>query len=81
VVGSQHRAHDGEEAAQDPILVEAVDGIDRLLDIARDRVRGVAIAGGVEARTEQLHQSRRHVRMGDERLLYVPLAEGDARLP
>ena len=43
VVGPQHGAHDGEEAAQDPILVQAVDGVDRLLDLAGDRVRGVAI--------------------------------------
>ena len=79
VVGAQHRAHDGEEAAQDPVLVEALDGVDRLLDLPRDRVRGLgrAVAGGIEARAEQLHQRGRHARMGEQRPLHVALAERD----
>ena len=83
VVGAQHRAQDGEEAAQDPVLVEALDGVDRLLDLPRDRVRclGRAVAGGIEARAEQLHQRGRHARMGEERPLHVGLAERDPRLP
>ncbi len=83
VVRSQHRAHDGEEAAQDPVLVEALDRVDRLLDLVRDRVRGRrgVLALGGEARAEELHQRGRHARMGEQRLLHIALAERHARLP
>ena len=54
-------AHDRQEAAQDPILVEALDAVDRLLElVARSpRRRGSSWPSGIEAGPEQLAPSDR----------------------
>ena len=80
-VGPQHRAHHGEEAPQDLVLVEALDRVDRLLDAADDRLRGrIVRLVRVEAGAEQVDQHRGDVRVGDEHLLDVAVAEGRAGL-
>ena len=82
VVRAQHRLHDAQEAAQDAVLVERVDGVDRLLDLAprtpsappRSPVR-------VEARVEELARARRATPVcAEQRLLHVAVAERDPGL-
>jgi hypothetical protein len=82
VVRPQDRLDHGEEAAQDPVLVEALDRVDLLLDVRGDRVGRLraVVAVRVEARVEELDQRHRDGRMGDERLGHVALAERDRRL-
>ena len=82
VVGAQHRAHDRQEVAQDAVLVEALDGVDALLELARDRLRSVVVtrARGVEAGVEQLDERARDVGVGEQRLLHVAVAERGAGL-
>ena len=55
-VRAQHRAHHGEEAAQDLVLVEALDGVDRLLDSTGDRLGrpSSASAGSKRARNRSI---------------------------
>ena len=60
VAGPQHRPDDAQEAAQDAVLVEALDGVDRSLDLSLEstRVCVAAIASyGVEAQMEELDES------------------------
>ena len=81
-VRPQHRADDGVEAAQDAILVEARDGVDRLLDLGRARSRRLvaALLRRVEAGAEQGDQLGGDAGVGDQRALHVAVAERDPRL-
>ena len=83
VVRSQHRADDTQIAAKNAVLVETLDGVDRLLDLLRERTRPrlrVLAPGRIEAQAEELDESPGDLRVGDERVLHVVLAEGAARL-
>ena len=79
-VRAQHGADHLEEAAQDPVLVEARDRVDRLDDLAVELARIVILARRVEAALEQLDERRRDLGMPGERLLHVRVAERDPRL-
>ena len=69
------------EAAQDPVLVEALDGVDRLLDLLADRLRLIEIAPlGVKSGAEQAHQQHRDLGVGNQRALHVGVRERDRRL-
>ena len=80
-VGADGGADNAQEAAQDPVLVEARDGVERLVDLGRDplRPRGVG-AFGVQARGEQLDQQPRDVGVGEDRALDVGVREADPAL-
>ena len=77
VVGAQRRRDDRQEVAQDPVLVEALDAVDGLLDARRDLLGrvGVAAARWVEARAEEHDQLGRDLRVGEQRLLHVGIGE------
>ena len=83
VVRPQHRTDDAEEATQDPVLVEALDRVDRALQIALERPRlrvGVLEPPRVEAEPEELDEPARDVGVRREGVLHVALAEGASRL-
>ena len=74
VVRAQRRLDDREEAAQDAVLVEALDGLDRRLDPRRDRPSASSSSprARVEARVEELDErARRSSGCARERLLHV----------
>ncbi len=78
---AQNRLHDGEEAAQDPVLVEAPDGVDRLADLLRQRLgAGVVTTVGVEPGVKQRHEQARDVGVGEQRPGDVGAGIGDRRL-
>ncbi len=85
-VGAQRSLHESQIRAQDPVFIQAGDGIesraeqaDELLSVA---FRGTARVGDVriEARLEQLDEVARDRRIRTERALHVRLAERDACL-
>ncbi len=83
VVRPQDGADDAQVAAQDPVLVEARDLVDRGLDLPVERVRlrvGVDEPRRVEAQTEELDEPARDQRMRGQGVLHVGLAEGAAGL-
>ena len=83
VVRPQHGADDAQEAAQDPILVEALDGVDRALQLALERPRlriRVLEPRRVEPKPEELDEPARDVGVRRERVLHVVLAERASRL-
>ena len=83
VVRAQDGADDAEEPAQDPVLVEALDRVDRALELALQRARlrvGILGPRRIEPHPEQLHEPARDVGVREERILLVRLAEGAARL-
>ena len=81
VVRAQHRAHDRQEAAQDPVLVEAVDGVDRLLDLARDVLGPPAVAGRDRSARGTAPRARAATpAMREQRVLHVAVAERDPGL-
>ena len=81
VVRAQHRPDHVQEHAQDLVLVEALDGVDRRLD-ALGHLLGVLAVGParVEARLEQRDDQPCDLRVGHERLLHVAVAEREPRL-
>ena len=82
-VGAQGRLDEGEELAQDAVLVEIGDLVERGLDRRHlRRARGLAIARErrVEARAEELQQRTRELGIGRQRLLHVGETEGERRL-
>src|SRR4029077_12346422 len=73
---------DAEEAAQDAVFVEALDRVDRRLDVALERTRAALTRPPrVEAQVEELDELSCDRRVGCQRVLHVVLAEGAARLP
>ena len=80
-VGAQHRPHDVEEAAQDAVLVEALDRVDLLLD---RRAEPLGRARGRPPRGRSARAPGRPAAAppagGDERLLHVAVAERRAGL-
>ena len=84
VVRPQHRPDHAQERAQDPVLVEARDAVEAVLDLGDHRVHlGVErrVAGRLEAKPEELDETAREFRVGGQRLLHIGLAEGAAGLP
>ena len=82
-VGPLRGLHQGQERAEDAVLVEAGDGVDGRLEPLREDaglVVGVGLAGRVEAGVEQLHQQAGDVGVGGQRPLHVGLREGRADL-
>ncbi len=80
-VRAQDRLHDRQEAAQDPVLVEALDGVDRLLDLARRAARPRrrrARRGRSAPRTAD--EQDRDLRVADQRALHVGVRERDPGL-
>ncbi len=80
VVGPQRRADVRQVGAQDPVVVEAGDVVERPLDPGDDLVDprgpglgvgGDAVASGVEARLEELHEHAGDVGVAAQRLLDV----------
>ena len=69
VVSSDGRANDRETVAQDPVLIEARDVVDRSLDLGPESVgsREVGVVG-VKPRTEKLDEQPRHRRIAGQRL-------------
>ena len=83
-VRPQHRADHAEEAAQDPVLVEALDRVELALDLPDKLVRLLLDVGCPrrrEAEPEELDEQSREPRVPGERRLHIRLAEGAARLP
>ncbi len=81
VVRPQDRAHDAEERAQDPVLVEAHDGVDLLLDVPDDGVdRAAIVTVGVEPEREQRDEQLGDVRLPEQRPFHVGVRECDPRL-
>ena len=81
IVGAQRRAHHRLEAAQDPVLVEAGDRVDRLPDLGGQPLGSVGVAGvGIKPGAEQLDQQRGDVGMRQQRALHVGVRERDPRL-
>ena len=81
VVGPQHRVDDRQEAAQDPVLVQALDRVDRLPDLDPQSLCLVVVAGiGIEPRAEQLDEQRRDVGVAEQRALHVRVRERDSGL-
>ena len=80
-VGAQRRTHDAQEATEDQVTVEALDGVDGLLDAALQLGRALGIgARRVEAGAKQLEQQGGHVGMRGQHVLHVAIAVGGARL-
>src|SRR5207247_8885156 len=80
VVRPQHRLDDAEEAAQDPVLVEARDRVERLPYVRRPGP-GIAFAlRGIEAEPEELDEAARDARVPGQARLHVRLAARAARL-
>ena len=83
VVRPQHPLDRAEEAAQDPILVEARDPVELFLDLLDEPtdldVRAFA-PRRFEAEVEQLYEQAGDIRVPRERLLHVGLAERAAAL-
>ena len=80
-VGADDRADHRQEAAQDAVLVEARDGVERLFDLGRDPLGGVAVvAVGVQAGLEKLDQEPRDVGVCDHRALDVGVREAEPAL-
>jgi hypothetical protein len=79
----QHRLDHAEEAAQDPVLVEARDLVEVSLELADERlgprVRGPPPAR-LEAKAKELDQPAGDSGVRGQALLHVRLAEGAARL-
>ncbi|NCL74427.1 hypothetical protein AIIKEEIJ_01872 [Rhodococcus sp. YH1] len=82
VVGAQRRPDEAEETAQDPVGVEADDGVD-----PADQFGGgvlLAVGGrlvGVEHRLEQFGEQRGGVRVGEQHTFDVVLTVGETGLP
>ncbi len=80
-VRPHRRFDDVEEAADDPVLVEALDRFERRFDPPHDRFRSrVVDAVGIEPAAEQRDQRRRDLRMAPERRPHGMLGERRARL-
>ena len=83
VVGPQRRLDEAQEAAQDPVVVEARDGVDLLLDPRGDVVRlGLAVVASrrVEPDLEEIHELAHDLGVRRQGLLHVGLAERAAGL-
>ena len=83
VVRAQDGAHDAEEAAQDPVLVQARDAVDRRRELAGERARlrvRVLEADRVEPEPEELDEPAGDGRVRVEGVLHVGLAEGASGL-
>ncbi len=83
VVRPQDCADDAQEAAQDPILVEALDRVDRGLQLPLERPRlrvGVLEPHRVEPQPEELDEPAGDVGVRGQRVLHVGLAERASRL-
>ena len=70
-----------QEAAEDAVLVEARDRVERLLDLLAEPLGGVVVARvGVEPRIEQPDQQPHDVGMAEQRAPDVGVGEADAPL-
>ena len=80
-VGAQHRPDGAVEHPQDLVLVEALHGVDGLVDPAHDVLAVLAVpAARVEAGPEQRDQQARDLRVGDHHRPHVGVAEVRAGL-
>ena len=81
VVRAQDCPHDRQEAAQNSILVEAGDRVDRHLDRAPESLGHLRVGFvGIEPGHEQLHQQPGDVGVADQRAFHVGIRERDPGL-